>query len=133
MAGWSIWIFTIVSGGLLLLINTKLMWNNRFVTRGNTVNALTPRIFWLNRPWLMLFIIKGLIFCVSFVFASQVYFAARCECLQKLCPSSLPCCAGCSGLHQPGLVLLKSILVAVPHVRLLQIWHSFLLLLRQWL
>lgn len=75
--GWSIWLFTIVAGVLLLAVNTKLMWNNRFVTRGGVIHTLTPEIFWLNRPWLMLFLIKGLIFAVSFVFASEIFFAAR--------------------------------------------------------
>ena len=76
--GWSVWIFTIIAGVLLLATNTKLTWNARFVTRGGVVSVLTPDIFWLRRPWLLLFLIKALMFAVSFSFASQVFFAARC-------------------------------------------------------
>ncbi|KAK9807309.1 hypothetical protein WJX73_000139 [Symbiochloris irregularis] len=75
--GWSVWVFTIISGVLLLIINTKLTWNGRFVTRGGGINTLTADIFWLGRPWLMLFVVKALMFAVSFVFASQVFFAIR--------------------------------------------------------
>lgn len=36
------WVFTIVSGVVLFVINTKLVWIVRYVTRGGRVHTLKP-------------------------------------------------------------------------------------------
>lgn len=41
-AGWCVWFFTLLAGGVLLIVNTKLVWIARYVTRGGIVHRLKP-------------------------------------------------------------------------------------------
>ncbi|KAK9829176.1 hypothetical protein WJX72_004342 [[Myrmecia] bisecta] len=75
--GWCIWVFIILAGGLLFAVNTKLIWIARYVTRGGHVHRLKPGIFWLNRPWLLLPVIKFLVFFVSFVYSNSIFFTTQ--------------------------------------------------------
>lgn len=67
-----------VAGVLLAAINLKLTWVARVVTRGATLHELDPGNFWLGRPWLLLPLIKALLFAVSMIFSSQLFNAAQC-------------------------------------------------------
>eukprot|EP00884_Botryococcus_braunii_P016874 jgi/Botrbrau1/3870/Bobra.0183s0094.1 len=73
--GWCIWIFIALGGLVLLVVNTKLVIITRYVTRGGCIHTLEPGIFWLNRPWMLLPVIKFLLFLCSFVFSNAVFFA----------------------------------------------------------
>lgn len=77
VAGWCIWVFCILCGAVLAIVNTNLIWIARYATRGGHVHRLTPGIFFLNRPWLMLHVIKFLLFFVSFTYANAIFFAAE--------------------------------------------------------
>ena len=76
-AGWCIWVFVIVSGALLTLVNYKLIWVVRYVTRGGNIHLLKNGVFWANRPGLLLPIIKFLLFFVSYVYANAIFFATQ--------------------------------------------------------
>ena len=76
-AGWCIWVFVLVSGVLLAVVNTKLVWIARYVTRGGHVHQLRPGIFWLNRPWMLLPVIKFLLFFVSYCYSNAIFFATQ--------------------------------------------------------
>ena len=52
--GWCVWLFTVLAGVALLVVNTKLVYVARYVTRGGLMHRLQPGVFWLNRPWLLL-------------------------------------------------------------------------------
>ena len=41
-AGWCVWLFTVLAGVVLLVVNTKLVWIARYVTRGGIVHRLQP-------------------------------------------------------------------------------------------
>jgi hypothetical protein len=41
-AGWCVWLFTVLAGVVLLVVNTKLIWIARYVTRGGIVHRLQP-------------------------------------------------------------------------------------------
>ena len=58
-AGWCVWLFTVAAGVALLIVNTKLVHVARFVTRGGRIHRLRPGVFWLNRPWLLLPVLKA--------------------------------------------------------------------------
>ncbi|KAK9909834.1 hypothetical protein WJX75_008172 [Coccomyxa subellipsoidea] len=75
--GWCVWLFTVLAGVVLLVVNTKLIWIARYVTRGGIVHRLQPGIFWFNRPWLLLPVIKYLVFFNTFVFANSIFFASQ--------------------------------------------------------
>ena len=75
--GWCVWLWTAVAGGLLAAVNTKLVYIARYVTRGGLVHRLQPGVFWLNRPWLLLHVLKGLVFFNTFVFANSIFFASQ--------------------------------------------------------
>ena len=77
ITGWCIWVFIIVSGLLLAIVNTKLVWIARYTARGGNVHKLKSGIFWLNRPWLLLPVIKFLLFFVSYVYANAIFFATQ--------------------------------------------------------
>ena len=53
------WLFTEEAGILLLVVNTKLVHVARYVTRGGRIHRLRPGVFWLNRPWLLLPVLKA--------------------------------------------------------------------------
>jgi hypothetical protein len=76
-AGWCIWVFIIIAGAILLVVNTKLVMITRYVTRGGCIHTLEPGIFWLNRPWLLLRVIKFLLFLCGFVYSNAIFFAAE--------------------------------------------------------
>ncbi|CAL8467379.1 g6916 [Coccomyxa elongata] len=75
--GWCVWFFTLLAGVVLLIVNTKLVWIARYVTRGGMVHRLKPGVFWFNRPWLLLPVIKYLVFFNTFVFANSIFFASQ--------------------------------------------------------
>ena len=53
------WLFTVAAGVLLVIVNTKLVHVARYVTRGGRIHRLRPGVFWLNRPWLLLPVLKA--------------------------------------------------------------------------
>jgi hypothetical protein len=54
-----VWLFTLLAGLLLLVVNTKLVYVARFATRGGRIHRQRPGVFWLNRPWLLLPVVKA--------------------------------------------------------------------------
>lgn len=59
----------------VLVLNAKLIHIIRFACRGGAVNDLTRNAFWFKRPALLLPWVRGVLFSLSFVFSSQVFFA----------------------------------------------------------
>lgn len=79
VVGWSAAWFELVALVLELIMNTKLIHIARHTARGGAVHRLKPTIFWFgaNGPWVMLLAIKTLLFLVSFIFASLIFFAVN--------------------------------------------------------
>ena len=74
--GWCVWIFTIVAGAVLAALSTKLASIVRYSTRAGAPHPLSPRAFWFRRPWLLLPVIKLLLFFTSLVWSNAIFFAA---------------------------------------------------------
>ncbi|KAL3145465.1 Mlo15p, variant 2 [Trebouxia sp. C0010 RCD-2024] len=77
--GWSAAWFELLALILELVMNTRLIHIARHTARGGTVHRLKPTIFWFGAkgPWVMLLAIKTLLFLVSFIFASLIFFAVN--------------------------------------------------------
>ncbi len=75
MIGWSTWIFSVVAGALLLCVNTFLLHSLRAATGGGRVRTLDAASDWRGAHWLLLRLIKVLLFCLSFVISNSVFFA----------------------------------------------------------
>lgn len=74
---WSTW----QSNGILfaplmlpLVVNTKLCFIVRRATRGGRVHMLDTSAFWLGRPQLLLSVINFMLFTVSLIFTTLVFF-----------------------------------------------------------
>eukprot|EP00775_Hariotina_reticulata_P006178 gene6178-6416_t len=74
--GWSAWVFLILAGALLLVLNTGLLLAVRHITRGGRVRSIHQVGMWLRHPGLLLGSIKLMLFFVSFVFSNTIYFAS---------------------------------------------------------
>lgn len=77
IVGWCIWVFVVISGFLLVTVNSKLASIVRYSTRGGNIQTLSPGVFWANRPSLLLPVIKFLLFFVSYVYANAIFFASQ--------------------------------------------------------
>ncbi|KAA6422761.1 MAG: hypothetical protein FRX49_07296 [Trebouxia sp. A1-2] len=75
--GWASAWFELLAVILILTMNTKLIYIARHTARGGAAHRLKPTIFWFGAkgPWVMLTVIKTLLFLCSFIFASSVFFA----------------------------------------------------------
>ncbi|KAK9811612.1 hypothetical protein WJX72_006963 [[Myrmecia] bisecta] len=75
--GWPAWWALLINAIVLHVVNTKLIKIIRHVCRGGAVHRLAPNIFWFHKPWLLLPILKTLLFINSFIFSSTVFFASQ--------------------------------------------------------
>lgn len=75
--GWASTWFALLAVLLELIMNTKLIYIARHTARGGAVHRLQPSIFWFGQkgPWVMLTVIKTLLFLCSFIYTSLVFFA----------------------------------------------------------
>ncbi|KAL0048084.1 hypothetical protein WJX82_007361 [Trebouxia sp. C0006] len=75
--GWASAWFELLAVILILTMNTKLIYIARHTARGGAAHRLKPTIFWFGAkgPWVLLMVIKTLLFLCSFIFASSVFFA----------------------------------------------------------
>ena len=72
--GYAFMPFMCAIGGILFLTNGKIVSIARAVTQHGGAGRLSSKIFWFNRPQLLLIPIKlGLFFC-AFVYASFIFF-----------------------------------------------------------
>lgn len=72
--GYAVMPFMCAIGGILVLTNGKIVSIAREVTQHGGAGRLSSKVFWFNRPQLLLIPIKlGLFFC-SFIYASFLFF-----------------------------------------------------------
>lgn len=73
--GWTMAWGIVVVAVVMMVLNAKLIWIVRQITRGGTANRIDSALFWFRAPWLLLPLIRVLLFSSSFVFTGLVFFS----------------------------------------------------------
>ena len=73
--GYAVMPFMTLVAVVLVITNAKLVQIIRAVTSRGGAGKLTSKIFWFNRPQLLLIPIKVALFLCAFIYASFLFFA----------------------------------------------------------